>query len=112
MFFASCYLADWSMKPSSSLLLMLQCSLHLFSTSRAEFSFTVTVFSISTSGSCDTFVNSACETFLNNFCLRGPRGTRSGDDGDCPLGGNGGDLYRSGTRTITSNQPWPVNKLC
>ena len=103
------------MKPSSplKLLLILQCSLQLFSTSRAHFSFTVRVFSYTTTGSCDGPLDSACETFLNNFCLRGPRGTgsRSTNDRDCPLGGNHGNVYDSGTIIITSNQPWPVFPL-
>ena len=99
------------MMPSSlKLLLILKCSLHLFTISRADFSFTVTVFSYTTSGTCDAAFNSACETFINSFCLRGPRGTasQSTDNMDCPLGRSRDDVYDSGTITITSNHSWPV----
>jgi hypothetical protein len=90
---------------------VLLCGLQLFTTTRAAFSFTINLFSHTTSVDCG-FLDGDCETFLSAFCLRGPRSSQSADDNDCPLGRNGEAVDGpSGIRTITSSQPWPVKLI-
>ena len=88
------------------LLLVLLC---IVQNCDARFNFTLKVLSHSTDGSCDTIFNPKCETFFSIFCLRGSYTERSTDSENCPLGSNGQNLHsKSGTRTISSQQPWQV----
>ncbi len=82
------------------------CGLH--HATDAAFSFTLDIQSHSTSGTCDTFLAPECETFFSIFCLRGPRSSASNSTSDCPLGTSGRFDNSSGSRTISSDSPWPV----
>lgn len=108
-----CEVLQVAMGPFTLLKLLL--SLHLITTTRADFSFTLNIFSHTTSGSClGDDLTGDCETFLPSFCLRGPRQDRSTSTTDCPLGRNTNSLdesVNSGIRVITSNRPWPVSEM-
>lgn len=80
---------------------------------RADFSFTLSIFTHSTSGNCfGDDISGACETFFSLFCLRGGRTSSSTSRTDCPLGRDTEDFFdASGSRTITSVQPWTVSKM-
>lgn len=86
--------------------------LFLVTTTKADFTLTLQVSDHDTEGNCfGDDISGACETFLSIFCLRGRRETSSTSTSDCPLGANNqqiGPDQNSGTRQISSSEPWQV----